>query len=412
MNRDETRDRTERSEWADADFNENRVTRYRVADPYERWVLEELEAPRFFDPASVRWYRSAFSDHNPDGDQDLGDVEFLHERALVVECGDRLAPTRAAVLVFGKPRYVRQVLPRPVIDCQFIGAAYDEWSPDLGWTDRIVVEENLLRTWLILAERYFERAERRFSPDMRTMGRDDDPPGYASFREAVINQLIHQDYGDRRRTPLIRFYRDRTVFWNPGHASVPAGDLLDRTPKGVPNPLIAAAFRRIGLAWQAGIGIPAIFRDWQRLGHAPPVIRSVEASNSFELSLVARVPTGQRRPTVPTDAERADGDGDDDRSADPASADMDSDHGDHVDGDLDSDQVGMRLTARQRAIVEACEVPRRLAELMERAGVSHRSHFRRKHLKPLLEAGLVRMTNPGNPRAPNQRYVLAGVGGS
>ena len=36
----------------------------------------------------------------------------------------------------------------------------------------------------------------------------------------------------------------------------------------------------------------------------------------------------------------------------------------------------------------------------------------RKHLKPLLEAGLVRMTNPGNPRAPNQRYVLAGVGGS
>jgi len=50
------------------------------------------------------------------------------------------------------------------------------------------------------------------------------------------------------------------------------------------------------------------------------------------------------------------------------------------------------------------------------AGVSHRSHFRRKHLKPLLEAGLVRMTNPGNPRAPNQRYALtdagAGVTGS
>jgi len=40
------------------------------------------------------------------------------------------------------------------------------------------------------------------------------------------------------------------------------------------------------------------------------------------------------------------------------------------------------------------------------AGVSHRSHFRRKHLKPLLEAGLVRMTNPGNPRAPNRRYSL------
>ena len=89
------------------------------------------------------------------------------------------------------------------------------------------------------------------------------------------------------------------------------------------------------------------------------------------------------------------------------------DHGDHVGGDLDSDQVEMRLTGRQRAAVEACDVPRSLAELMEHAGVSHRSHFRRKHLKPLLEAGIVRMTNPGNPRAPNQRYVLAEVvGGS
>ena len=42
--------------------------------------------------------------------------------------------------------------------------------------------------------------------------------------------------------------------------------------------------------------------------------------------------------------------------------------------------------------------------------MSHRSHFRRKHLKPLLDAGLVRMTNPGNPRAPNQKYVLTAAG--
>ena len=80
--------------------------------------------------------------------------------------------------------------------------------------------------------------------------------------------------------------------------------------------------------------------------------------------------------------------------------------------EIERQRVALVLTARRRAIVEAYEGPRSLAELMERAGVSHRSHFRRKHLKPLLESGLVRMTNPGNPRAPNQRYVLAGVGGS
>ena len=192
---------------------------------------------------------------------------------------------------------------------------------------------------------------------------------------------------------------------------MPTGELLDRTAKEVRNPLIAAAFRGIGLARQAGTGIRAIFRDWQRLGHAPPVIRSDEARSEFELSLLGQgVSAGQQRPTVTTGAERADGRGGDDRSVDPASADMGSDHGDQVRADMDGDQAVRRLSARQRAVVAACDVPRSLAELMERAGVSHRSHFRRKHLKPLLEAGLVRMTNPANPRAPNQRYALTDAG--
>lgn len=114
-----------------------------------------------------------------------------------------------------------------------------------------------------------------------------------------------------------------------------------------------------------------------------------------------------------TGAERAADRGDDDHRADPSRtdrADMVSDHGDQVRPDVEGDQVADRLTARQRGIMAACDVPRSVAELMERAGVSHRSHFRRKHLKPLLEAGLVRMTNPANPRAPNQKYVLTDVG--
>ena len=411
MDREETRDRTERHEWPDAERSEEHFPQDGAAGRYDGVVLEELEAHRFFQPASVRWYRSLFSDRSPGEGQDLGDVEFLHDRGLVVECGGRLAPTRAAVLVFGRPRYVRQALSRPVVDCQFIGAGYDEGPPERHWTDRIVVEENLLQAWLIVAERYMRHAEHPFSIDMRTLRRDDHPPGYASFREAFVNQLVHQDYGDRGRTAFIRFYRDRTVFWNPGDAEVPTRELLDRTAKEVRNPLIAAAFRGIGLAKQAGTGIRAIFRDWQRLGHAPPVIRSDEARSEFELSLLAQgVPTGQRRPTVTTGAERVNGRGGGDLSVDPASADMGSDHGDQVRADMDGDQAVRRLTARQRAILAACDVPRSLAELMERAGVSHRSHFRRKHLKPLLEAGLVRMTNPRSPRAPNQRYELTDAG--
>ena len=407
MNREEASDRTGRHGWPDADSGEERFPQDSAPSRYDGEVLEELQAHGFFHPPSVRWYRSLFSDRNPGEGQDLGDVEFLHDRGLVVESGDRLAPTRAAVLVFGRPRYVRQALPRPVVDCQFIGAAYDEGPPEHHWTDRIVVEDNLLQAWLIVPERYMRHAEHPFRLDKQSMRRNDDPPGYESFREAFVNQLIHQDYGDRGRTAFIRFYRDRTVFWNPGDAGAPAGELLDRTAKEVRNPLIAAAFRGIGLARQAGTGIRAIFRDWQRLGHAPPVIRSDEARNDFELSLVGEgVPTRERRVTATTGAEPVEDRVAADRPEDPPREDMVSDHGDQVRADVDGDQAVRRLTARQRAILEACDIPRSLAELMAREGVSHRSHFRRKHLKPLLEAGLVRMTNPGNPRAPNQKYVL------
>ena len=86
---------------------------------------------------------------------------------------------------------------------------------------------------------------------------------------------------------------------------------------------------------------------------------------------------------------------------------------DHVSGvpepNMVTDHVH-KLTAQQQRIVAACDVPRSLPELLERAGVKHRSYFRRKHLLPLVRAGIVTMTNPEKPRAVNQRYVLTDAG--
>ena len=51
-----------------------------------------------------------------------------------------------------------------------------------------------------------------------------------------------------------------------------------------------------------------------------------------------------------------------------------------------------------------------MAELLDRVGVAHRTHLRRRHLRPLLDSGLVRMTKPERPRASDQRYVLTEAG--
>ncbi len=263
-----------------------RFLRDASADRYDGETLSGLDAEEFFDPESVRWYRRAFDERNPGRHQGLSDVEFLNEWGFVVEQDDRLAPTRAATLVFGRARHVRRILPRPVVDCQFIDSPFHSWSTDRRWYDRIVVEENLVQAWLTLSERYAKHAEHPFSVDAATLQRDDDPPDYVSFREAAINLLIHQDYDDHGRKASIRFFRDRTAFWNPGDSFAATDELLDPTEKEVRNPAIVAAFRRIGLSEQAGTGVRAIFQGWQRLGHVPPVIEDDKAKKTFELLLL------------------------------------------------------------------------------------------------------------------------------
>ncbi len=69
-----------------------------------------------------------------------------------------------------------------------------------------------------------------------------------------------------------------------------------------------------------------------------------------------------------------------------------------------------KLSDQQRRILRLCEVPRAQADLMTALGVSHRTFFRRTHLDPLLQAGLVRMTHPEDPTHPKQAYVVTEAG--
>ena len=541
-----------------------RFLRDAARDRYDDQPLDGLDAGEFFDPDSVRWYRRVFGDRNPGRTQAASDPEFLHEWGFVVEHGGGLAPTRAAVLLFGRARHLRRALGRPVVDCQFIDAAYDSWTTDRRWIDRVVVEENLIQAWLVLSERYVKHAEHPFRLDPATLRRDDDPPDYVSFREAAINLLIHQDYGDPGRKASIRFFRDRTLFWNPGDAFAATDELLNPTEKDVRNPALVAAFRRIGLSEQAGTGVRAIFRNWQNLGHVPPVIGNDKARKAFELRLLreellgeeqrlfqaqlgvrldeaqarlfalacrqggvsltdAKAVTGRTGPAARTVldalavqkllrpleggvrygiaehlAGRLDirtpgrssggqvggdseelvtdqgsggtgdrvtdqvgsgtgdrvtdqvGSGTGDRVTDqvgsgagdmvtdqvepevggmstahvaPGSGDMSTAHA-HVargSGDMSTahgrrasdarrDEPLTEPSAFQWRIVERCDAPRRLAELMDALGVAHRGYFKKRHLDPLIRAGLVAMTNPANPRASGQRYVLTEAG--
>lgn len=243
----------------------------------------DVDIGRCFDEASVRWYRARFVASNPGKDTAADDIAFLRNWGFLVEQGGVLRPTRAAILVLGSGEYVRQVLPRMVTDVQLYRNASAEYDSAVRWADRLTVEDNLIKAWQAIVEFYYRHSERPFAVDATTLRRDDDPPDYISFREAAINLLIHQDFGDTTRIPVIRFFRDQTEFFNPGDAFASREQLLDPGDKEVRNPSIVNAFRRIGLSDQGGTGVRAIFDGWRKLGYLPPEIENHRAEKSFRL---------------------------------------------------------------------------------------------------------------------------------
>lgn len=245
----------------------------------------DVDIGRCFDEASVRWYRARFAASNPGKDTATDDTSFLRTWGFLVEQGGVLRPTRAAILVLGSGEYVRQVLPRMVTDVQLYRNTSTEYDSAVRWADRLTVEDNLIKAWQSIVEFYFRHSERPFAVDAATLRRDDDPPDYISFREAAINLLIHQDFGDTTRVPVIRFFRDQTEFFNPGDAFASREQLLDPGDKEVRNPSIVNAFRRIGLSDQGGTGVRAIFDGWRKLGYLPPEIENHRAEKSFRLRL-------------------------------------------------------------------------------------------------------------------------------
>ena len=49
-------------------------------------------------------------------------------------------------------------------------------------------------------------------------------------------------------------------------------------------------------------------------------------------------------------------------------------------------------------------IPMTMAELMEKVGLKSKKSFRQNYLKPAIENGLIKMTEPENPTSRNQRY--------
>ena len=80
---------------------------------------------------------------------------------------------------------------------------------------------------------------------------------------------------------------------------------------------------------------------------------------------------------------------------------------------LESDQAKSLVEAlnkKQIIIIQQLTQALSLKELMEKTGQSHRTHFKKKQLQPLIEQQLVALKYPENPHHQDQAYLLTEQG--
>lgn len=423
--------------------------------------LLNIDAEQFFNPSTVKWYRKVFESRHNLKYYELSHLEFLDELGLVQDDNGQLKPTRAAVLMFGTDKLLRQQLSRCVVDAFWHNTPLDAIDEHERWVDRRLLECNLFEAWRQLADRFMYHAEQGFEIDETNLQRNAETPDYIGFREAAVNLLIHQDFTDHSRVPRIDFYKDATVYWNPGDSLV-AQNKLGKGDSATRNPLIMQTFVRIGLSERAGSGLKAVFRNWRALERAEPEIINDVAVKTFQITLGRKTVVSELRTQLQertgakfsqsqaqvfvyclagpvaasTLSEQLGSSAGDTQKilshlvlqglvvenngayvAPPhfqaALADLKSDHADENKDSLVSTEVtklASDLEERQREVLLYLEQAMTLKELMSLFGKTHRNNFKNNYIDSLVKSGLLELAYPGNPKHPDQAYVLTELG--
>lgn len=242
----------------------------------EGYTLDDLDLDAF------ARYRRRYQTENPGSPWNgYDDPRFL--QALGAHRRDRQTEqegiTAAGLLLFGTSEALREWRGRHLIDYRRLP---EDGSSQERWTDRVPWEGHLFGAFETLYPRLVADLPTPFQ--LRHGVRRGEGPAHAAMREALVNLLVHADYSETGASLVFR-HDQGCRFQNPGSSRVPKQDLFSGDRSDPRNPLLVAAFRYIGLADEAGTGIPKILRAWRELGFNAPDIDVGTERYEFALRL-------------------------------------------------------------------------------------------------------------------------------
>lgn len=218
-----------------------------------------------------------------------------------------------------------------------------------------------------------------------------------AVREAIVNAVAHRDYTSTGSVQVMLF-ADRLEVWNPGTLSPSLTLQQLREPHGSfpPNPLLAEPLYLAKYIERMGTGTRDMIRLCLDAGLREPQF----AVRDGFVQTLWRPP--RTMPTAPTAQAIWD-----DNSLSPNRLQQDP----RVPG-IPTAQATAQATAQVGKILAAADVQegRAREELQAAAGISHREHFRKGYLEPMIQAGWIERTLPSKPTSPHQRYRLTPAG--
>lgn len=206
-----------------------------------------------------------------------------------------------------------------------------------------------------------------------------------AIEEVVVNAVYHRSYEIREPIEIRIDGQELVVLSFPGPdrsirlQDLQAGKAVSRRYR---NRRIGEFLKELDLTEGRSTGVPKILRVMKANGSPVPVFETDDDRSYFLIRLP--VHTGFLV---------------DEASAVGATPEV-------------TEQVGTKqgLSREQVGLLQFCVEEAPIAHLMQATGRSNRTKFRAAVLNPLLDSGLIEMTQPDSPRSPTQKYRLTDLG--
>lgn len=190
--------------------------------------------------------------------------------------------TLAGLLMFGKLRSILDAVPNYIVDFQERLRAVtenryiDRLTTDFSWSGNLYDFYRLTYAKLV--------RDLKVPFDLKRDERKEETPIHETIREALVNTLVHADYGGSCSILVVK-RPDLFGFRNPGLMRVPQQDAIRGGVSDCRNRNLQKMFQLIGLGEQSGFGFPKIYGNWQQQHWRTPELEERIESNQTLLAL-------------------------------------------------------------------------------------------------------------------------------